>query len=148
MPKIEISAVTPRIGSRYPAAFAALAAGRAKQALGDAGGLADFGVNLVRLPPGGWSSQRHWHTHEDEFVWILEGELSLMTDEGETIMRAGDCAAFAKGDRNGHCLVNKSGAEAVYLEVGARRPEDEVFYSDIDMHATDAGYFHKDGRPY
>ena len=149
MPKIEISTVASRKGSGYPAIFAKLAAGRMKQALGDAGGLNDFGVNLVRLPPGNWSSQRHWHTHEDEFVWILEGELVLMTDEGETIMRPGDCAAFAKQDKNGHCLVNKSGAEAIYLEVGSRHEDvDECIYPDIDMHMKPDGFYHKDGKPY
>ena len=88
--------------------------------LGNAGGLTDFGVNLMHLPPGNWSSQRHWHSHEDEFVYVLEGELTLIEDGGETVLRAGDCAAFPKGSGNGHHMINRSGAMAVYLEVGSR----------------------------
>ena len=95
---------------------------RVRQRLGDAGGLTDFGVNLMHLPPGNWSSQRHWHSHEDEFVYVLEGELTLVEDGGETVLRAGDCAAFPKGTGNGHHLINRSDAMAVYLEVGTRAP--------------------------
>ncbi len=86
------------------------------------GGLRNFGINLMTLPPGGWSSQRHWHSHEDEFVHLLEGELTLVEDGGETVLRAGDCAAFPKGTSNGHHLINRSAATAVYLEVGSRQP--------------------------
>jgi uncharacterized cupin superfamily protein len=121
---------------------------RVKKPLGDAGGLTDFGVNLVRLPPGEWSSQRHWHTHEDEFVYVLEGELTLITNAGEEILKAGQCAAFPKNAPDGHHLINKSGREAVYLEVGSRREEDVCEYPDIDMRALPSGYVHKDGRPY
>jgi uncharacterized cupin superfamily protein len=95
-----------------------------RQRLGNAGGLIDFGVNLVHLPPGNWSSQRHWHSAEDEFVYLLEGEPTLIEDGGDTVLRAGDCAAFPKGSGNGHHLINKAGAMAVYLEIGARSPAD------------------------
>ena len=101
MPKIDIAAVPERKGTGYPAPFDAPCVQRIRQRLGHAGGLTDFGVNLMRLPPGNWSSQRHWHSHEDEFVYVLEGELTLIEDEGETVLRAGDCAAFAKGSGNG-----------------------------------------------
>ena len=119
-------------------------------ALGRRGGLRDFGVNLMTLPPGGWSAQRHWHSHEDEFVYLLEGELALIEDDGETVLRAGDCATFPKGTGNGHHLVNKSSAMAVYLEVGSRNPQDLTTCSDIDMMSSNADgrFVHKDGVPY
>lgn len=148
MPKIDVAKVMVRKGSMYPEPYRQKAKDRLKQALGDAGGLTQFGVNLVRLPPGEWSSQRHWHTHEDEFVWVLEGEVTLKSDAGETVLRAGECAAFPKNAPDGHCLVNKSGAEAMYLEVGSRVPGDVTEYPDIDMRATDDGYFRKDGTRY
>src|SRR5579871_1387780 len=118
--------------------------------LGAAGGLTTFGVNLSRLPPGAWSSQRHWHTHEDEFVMVLEGELTLVTDAGEETLRAGDCAAFKAGDRDGHHLINNSGRDAVVLEVGGRDPRDACDYPDLDMmaRAGEPGYQHRDGSPY
>src|SRR4051812_37471032 len=108
MPKIQIDTVPARRGSGYPPPFDAPCAGRTRQRLGDAGGLRDFGVNLMRLPPGSWSSQRHWHSHSDEFVYVLDGELTLIEDEGETVLQAVDCATFPKGTGNGHHLVNKS----------------------------------------
>jgi uncharacterized cupin superfamily protein len=150
MPKIDIPLVPERNGSDYPSPFDAPCAGRIRQRLGDAGGLADFGVNLTRLPPGSWSSQRHWHLHEDEFVYVLDGELTLIENEGETLLRAGDCAAFPKGSGNGHHLTNRSGAMAVYLEVGSRYPDELTTYSDIDMKIADADgiFVHKDGTPY
>lgn len=122
MPRIDLSAVPERRGSGYPRPFDAPCAQRIRQRLGDAGGLRDFGVNLMRVPPGGWSSQRHWHSDEDEFVYVLEGELVMIEDGGETVLRAGDCAAFPKNSGNGHHLVNRSDAVAVYLEVGSRSP--------------------------
>src|ERR1700743_1704134 len=124
MPKIDIPAVpeVKRVG--YPPPFDALPVDRIRQRLGNAGGLTDFGVNLMRLPPGNWSSQRHWHSHEDEFVFILEGELTLIEDDGETILRAGDCAAFPKGSGNGHHMINRSSSDALYLEIGSRAPLD------------------------
>jgi uncharacterized cupin superfamily protein len=153
VPKIDIESVRGRKGSSYPAPFDQPCSTRVRQRLGDAGGLTDFGVNLLELPPGGaWSSQRHWHSAEDEFVWVLEGEVILIDDNGETVLRVGDCAAFPKNDGNGHHLVNRSGVVARCLEVGSRKPdEDACDYSDIDMHigpGREAGYTRKDGTPY
>jgi uncharacterized cupin superfamily protein len=150
MPKIDTGVVRAYKGSGYPAPFDAPCANRTRRRLGDAGGLRDFGVNLMTLPPGGWSSQRHWHSHEDEFVYLLEGELVLIEDGGETILHPGDCAAFPKGTRNGHHLSNKSSAVAVYLEVGSRNLQDLTTCSDIDMMSSNADgrFVHKDGRPY
>ena len=150
MPKIDVAAVTKRKGTGYPAPFGAPCAERVRQRLGNAGGLPDFGVNLMHLPPGNWSSQRHWQSHEDEFVYVLEGELILVEDGGETTLRAGDCAAFAKGSGNGHHLINRSGAVAVYLEVGSRAAQDLTTCSDIDMMSanSDGRFVHKDGTPY
>jgi uncharacterized cupin superfamily protein len=150
MPKIDIAAIPARKGSGYPAPFHAPCADRTRRRLGDAGGLRDFGVNLMTLPPGGWSSQRHWHTEEDEFVYVLEGELTLVEDDGETLLRAGECAAFPKGTGNGHHLKNQSSVVAVYLEVGSRNRNDLTTCSDIDMmsSSTDGKFVHKDGSPY
>ncbi|SAK77035.1 transcriptional regulator [Caballeronia pedi] len=147
MPKIDLAAVPEITGSSYPPPFDAPCADRIRQRIGDAGGLSDFGVNLMRLPPGGWSSQRHWHSHEDEFVHVLEGELVLIEDEGETILRAGDSAAFPKGTGNGHHMINRSGKVAVYLEVGTRVYEDLTTCSDVDMKSANADgrFVHKDG---
>lgn len=150
MPKIDVSAVAARVGVGYPAPFAADCAGRMRRRLADAGGLRDFGVNLTTLPPGKWSSQRHWHSHEDEFVYVLEGELILVEDGGETLLRAGDCAAFPKGTGDGHHLRNASRSTAVYLEVGSRHADDLTTCSDVDMMSSnrDGRFVHKDGRPY
>ena len=150
MPKIDIAKVPLRKGSGYPAPFDALCAERTRRRLGDAGGLRDFGVNLMTLPPGGWSSQRHWHSHEDEFVHVLQGELTLVENEGETLLRAGDCAAFPKGTGNGHHLRNHGSATAVYLEIGSRNPDDVTTCSDVDMMSANADgrFVHKDGTPY
>jgi uncharacterized cupin superfamily protein len=150
MPKIDASSVPVRTGSGYPAPFGLPCAARTRRRLGDAGNLHDFGVNLMTLPPGGWSSQRHWHSHEDELVYVLQGELVLVEDAGETELRAGDCAAFPKGTGDGHHLINRSGALAVYLEVGSRNPLDLTTCSDIDMKSynADGRFTHKDGRPY
>src|SRR4051794_27616163 len=150
MPKIDLASVPVRKGSGYPAEFASPLLGRTRRRLGDAGGLRDFGVNLMTLPPGNWSSQRHWHSHEDEFVTVLEGEVTLIEDGGETVLRAGDSAAFPKGTGNGHHLINKSNAMAVYLEVGSRHPDDLTTCSDIDLMSANADgrFVHKDGTPY
>jgi uncharacterized cupin superfamily protein len=149
MPKIDL-AVPGRKGSGYPAPFAGPCADRIRKRLGNAGGLSDFGVNLMQLPPGNWSSQRHWHSHEDEFVYVLAGEVVLIEDNGETVLRAGDCAAFPKGSGNGHHMINRSDAMAVYLEVGSRSPDDLTTCSDIDMMSanSDGRFVHKDGTPY
>lgn len=133
MPKIDVAATPARKGAGYPYPFDAPCAERVRRRLGEAGGLVDFGANLTRLAPGGWSSQRHWHSHEDEFVYVLEGELTLVEDDGETLLRAGDCAAFPKGTGNGHHLINNSTEPAAYLEIGSRHPDDLTTCSDIDM---------------
>jgi uncharacterized cupin superfamily protein len=150
MPKIDIAAVPKIEGTGYPPQFNAPCAERIRQRLGDAGGLTDVGVNLMRLPPGNWSSQRHWHSHEDELVYVLEGELVLIEDDGETVLRPGDCAAFGKGTGNGHHMINRSSTTAVYLEVGTRSRADVTTCSDIDMMSTNAEgrFLHKDGTPY
>ncbi len=149
MPKVDIAAVPARLGSGYPAPHDAPCASRVRRRLGEAGGLRDFGVNLMTLPPGGWSSQRHWHSHEDEFVYILQGELTLVEDAGESVLRAGDCAAFPKNSGNGHHMINQSSVTAVYLEVGSRDPLDLTMCSDIDMmsSAVDGRFVRKDGAP-
>jgi uncharacterized cupin superfamily protein len=149
--RIDMHAAHVATGSDYPAPFDVPCAARARQRLGDAAGLTDFGVNLLRLPPGVWSSQRHWHSSEDEFVYVLEGEVVLVTDAGEEILRSGDCAGFKAGVRDGHHLQNRSLREAVLLEVGSRKvADDEGEYPDIDMRflKDDAGYAHKDGTLY
>lgn len=148
MPKLDLSAIPLRQGSAYPAPFNERARQRLKQALGQAGGLTDIGVNLTRLFPGEWSSQRHWHTEEDEFVFVLEGEVTLITDAGEESLRAGECAAFPKGVANGHHLINRSAHPALYLEIGSNAAEDVVEYPDIDMRADERGYARKNGERY
>lgn len=150
MPKINVEKVPQIKGAGYPLPFDAPCADRVRQRLGNTGGLNDFGINLMRLPPGNWSSQRHWHTHEDEFVYVLEGELTLVEDGGETVLRAGDCAAFPKNSGNGHHMINRAGATAVYLEVGSRFPADITYCSDIDMMSSNADgrFVHKDGTLY
>ncbi|MGA8277406.1 MAG: cupin domain-containing protein [Rhodanobacteraceae bacterium] len=149
MGKINIAAVPERMGSGYPAPFAVRAGARIKQALGNAAALSDFGVNLTQLPPQAWSSQRHWHSDEDEFVHVLSGEVILITDAGEEVLRAGDCAAFPKGVADGHHLINRSDEMASYLEIGSRSANDVCTYPDIDLRLDRAmGYAHKDGTPY
>ena len=150
MPKIDLAAVPERRGVGYPKPVDAVCVDRIRQRLGNAGGLTDFGVNLMHLPPGNWSSQRHWHSHEDEFVYVLDGELVLIEDGGETVLRAGDCAAFAKDSGDGHHMINRSDAVAVYLEVGSRQPDDLTTCSDIDLMSANADgrWRHKDGTPY
>ena len=150
MPKVDIAIVPTRKGSGYPSPFDAPCAARTRRRLGDAGGLRDFGVNLMTLPPGGWSSQRHWHSDEDEFVYVVEGELKLVEDDSQMVLRAGECAAFPKGTGNGHHLITESSAMAVYLEVGSRNPNDLTTCSDIDMMSSnvDGRFVRKDGTPY
>lgn len=154
MPRIDIDTLPHKSGTRYPPEFAGPCRQRRWQSLGDAAGLTQFGVNLVHLDPGVWSSQRHWHAREDEFVYVLDGEVVLLTDAGEELLRAGDACGFKAGVRDGHCLQNRSGAAAVLLVVGTRDDADHGEYPDIDMkftpgrHAGAGGYQHKDGRPY
>jgi uncharacterized cupin superfamily protein len=150
MKKIDIAALVVRRGSTYPPPHDAPVAARVRRRLGEAAGLVAFGVNHLTLPPGCWSSQRHWHSHEDEFVVVLSGEVVLITDTGEEILRAGDCAAFKAGDPDGHHLINRSDRDAVLLEVGNNEPErDRTTYADIDMIAEpgDAFYRRRDGTP-
>ena len=150
MSRLDLSSIPVLTGTGYPEAFAEAVNGRSKQALGEAGGLTQFGANLVELQPGAASSQRHWHTHEDEFVMVVSGELTLVTDEGETLMRAGDCAAFPAGRPNGHHLVNRGWGNALFLVVGSRVPGDSAEYPDIDLKYDGASktYTRKDGTPY
>jgi uncharacterized cupin superfamily protein len=137
-------------GSGYPPPLDAPCADRLRQRLGNAGGLADFGINLMHLPPGGWSSQRHWHSHEDEMVYVLSGELVLVEDDGETLLRAGDAAAFPKNTGNGHHMINRSSVTAIYLEIGSRHPDDMTTCSDVDLKSanSDGRFVRKDGTPY
>jgi uncharacterized cupin superfamily protein len=151
MKKIDIDAAPFRRGSGYPSPFSEACKDRERRQLGDAGGLSQFGVNLLTLPPGTWSSQRHWHSTEDEFVWVLEGELTLITEAGEEILRAGDCAAFKAGEVDGHHLVNRSDKPARALEVGTRDPDaDRTVYPDVDMVAEpgENRFRRRDGRAY
>lgn len=151
MPKIDIASAPTRIGTAYPPPFNEPCVGRHRTKLGDAVGLTQFGVNLLRLPPGQWSSQRHWHTAEDEFTWVVEGEVVLVDNDGETMLRAGDCAGFKAGVANGHCFQNRSDRDVLLLEVGSRKPgEDGCDYPDIDLVLRDGEdiYRYRDGTPY
>jgi uncharacterized cupin superfamily protein len=133
MPNIDIASIPVRARTGYPAPYAEAVRGRSYQALGNAVGLTQFGVNLVRLEPGAASSQRHWHENEDEFLIVLEGELVLVEDEGETILRAGDAAGFKAGVPNGHHLLNRTERDGVFLVVGSRAPAERAHYPDIDL---------------
>jgi uncharacterized cupin superfamily protein len=146
--RIDPKAAPASAGSRYPSPYGAVCAARVRNRLGDAAGLTDFGVNLLRLPPGTWSSQRHWHTAEDEFVYVLEGEVVLVTDAGEETLRPGDCAGFKAGVEDGHHLQNRSETDVVLLEVGSRKAEDAGDYPDIDMRFSPDGFTRKDGSPF
>lgn len=134
LPAIDPASVPTRTGSTLPEPFRAAIAARSKRAIGDAAGLSQFGVNLVELPPGGWSSQRHWHTREDEFVYVLEGELALATDAGVQVLGPGMAAGFPAGKADGHHLINRGTRAARYLEVGSRIVGDECNYPDVDLH--------------
>jgi uncharacterized cupin superfamily protein len=150
--RIDVEAIAPIIGTFYPPPFDQPCRARQRRKLGDAAGLTQFGVNLLVLPPGAWSSQRHWHTRGDEFVYVLSGEVTLVTDRGDELLRAGDAAGFKAGDANGHCLQNRGKAEARVLEIGTRDKEDMAHYPDIDMIAPAGGkpaaYIRRDGTPY
>lgn len=152
MPKIDIASLKIETTTNYPAPFRDAVAGRERKRLGNAAGLDQFGVNLTRLKSGSQSSQRHWHESEDEFVYMLEGEVVLCEDGGETVLKPGDAAAWKAGVANGHCLVNRSTRDAVYLEIGTRAARDRVDYPDIDMKVRkEEGvlhYTHKSGEPY
>lgn len=154
MPKIDLSTAPVLRGSRYPSPFDEPCSGRSALRFSEASGLTHIGVNLVTIEPGAWASQRHWHTHEDEFVMIVSGELVLVEDGGETLLRAGDCAAHPAGVTDGHHLQNRSQNPATFLVVSNRDNADAGEYSDIDMRFTagrytgGGGYEHKDGTPY
>ena len=151
-PAMDPASIAPRTGTSYPKEHREQVERRSKRALGDALGLTHYGVNLVELEPGAWSSQRHWHSAEDEFMVVVSGELTLITDAGRQVLSAGMVAGFPAGTADGHHLVNESEQTAVYLEVGDRSDDDEVRYPDIDMVLTrrsEGGvYRHNDGRPY
>jgi uncharacterized cupin superfamily protein len=144
--------VPDKKSSNYPNKFKPLVAGRSKKRLGDAAGLKNFGVNLVKLEPGSCSALRHWHTQQDEFIYVLEGEVILVTNEGEQTLTAGMTAGFPAGVADGHHLINRSSLVAIYLEIGDRTPEDEVTYPDDDLiakHSPNGWIFtHKDGSLY
>ncbi|MEM9386597.1 MAG: cupin domain-containing protein [Pseudomonadota bacterium] len=145
MPKIDIEQVPESVGTTYPAPYDVPCLQRHKRHLSNAAGLTQFGVVLVTLPPGAWSAQRHWHTHEDEFVWVLSGELVLSTEDGREALRAGECAGFKGGVANGHHLVNESDTDAQFLVVGSRMDEDGAEYPDADLRALPGRYSGKAG---
>ena len=152
-PALDPSSIEPRSTSGYPEPFRSRVLPRQKRALGDALGLTKIGVNLTTLMPGKESSMRHFHTREDEMVFVLEGEVVLRTDEGEQVLSAGMCAGFPAGVRNGHQVVNRSNRPARYLEISNRDPEDSAEYPDVDLaYRKDAQgsavYTRKDGTPY
>jgi uncharacterized cupin superfamily protein len=152
LPALDPAGVKAAEGSSYPAQYKSAVAGRAKRRLGDALGLTHFGVNLTTIKPGAGSALRHWHSHEDEFIYMVSGELVLLTDGAEQVLTAGTCAGFPAGKADGHCLVNRSNRDAVYLEIGDRNPQDDVLYPDNDLIArtTPQGrrFTKKDGTPY
>lgn len=152
MPKIDIARLPVDSRSTYPEPYNLVVSGRQRKRLGNAAGLDQFGVNLVTLKPGAASALRHWHEKEDELVYILEGEVVLIENEGETVLKPGDAAGFKAGSANGHQLVNKSAHDAVYLEIGTRSKYERAEYPDVDLVMTrdDKGghYTHKDGKPY
>ncbi|MDP9413441.1 MAG: cupin domain-containing protein [Pseudomonadota bacterium] len=149
MPKLDLDAIEQTNRTGYPEPFASEMKGRFYRRLAPAAGLTDFGVSHVTLKRGGISSQRHWHEGEDEFVVILRGEAVLVEEDGETVMRPGDCAAFPKGVSNGHHLVNRSGKDCLFLAVG-RIAATDCHYPDVDMHldASNGRFTRKDGTPY
>jgi uncharacterized cupin superfamily protein len=152
MPKIDVDNVSPDSRTFYPKQFRDVVAGREKRRIGNAAGLTQFGVNLTRLKPGGASAMRHWHHAEDEFIYIVEGEVVLVENDGETILRPGDAAGFKAGVDNGHCLVNRTSRDALFLEIGTRAAKDRVDYPDVDCvferEGTNIVYRRRSGEPY
>ncbi|HEV3372616.1 MAG TPA: cupin domain-containing protein [Xanthobacteraceae bacterium] len=152
MPKIDIANVKVEVSTGYPEPYRSLVAGRSRQRLGNVVGLDQFGVNLTRLKPGAQSALRHWHSAEDEFVFVVEGTLVLCENDGETILTAGAAAGFKAGIANGHCLINRSGHDAVYLEIGTRAVRDDADYPDTDLRVrkdeNGVRYTNKSGEPY
>ena len=152
MPKLDLSSVPVKTGSIYPEPYASMMKGRSSLRLGDAGGLTQFGVNLVSLDPGAMSSLRHWHMAEDEFVMVTEGECVMVQDEGEMVMRPGDCAAFPAGSTDGHHFLNRSDKVAKFLVIGSKARREVATYSDVDlmveMEAGKARFTYKDGTDW
>jgi uncharacterized cupin superfamily protein len=152
MPKLDIANLETDSKSGYPEPFRQIVLGRVRKRLGNAAGLTQFGVNLTTLKPGAASAQRHWHAAEDEFVYVLAGEVVLCEDGGEVVMGPGDAAGFKAGVANGHCLINRSERDAIYLEVGTRAARERAEYPDIDLRLErdEKGmrYLHKSGEPY
>lgn len=143
-----LAEVEGQTGSIYPAEFQQVVAGRVKRRLGPELGLTDFGVNLTELAPGAASALRHWHHREDEFVYVLEGELTLITDAGAQVLTAGQAAGFPKGVADGHHLVNRSASRAVYLEVGSRAADERADYPDVDLVYQGGRFTRRDGSGY
>jgi uncharacterized cupin superfamily protein len=152
MPKIDIAKVPVEAATTYPDPYWQATVGREKQRLGNSIGLNQFGVNLVTLKPGAWSSQRHWHRNEDEFVYVLEGKITLVEDHGEVVLKPGDTAGWKANSRVGHCLINRTKQDARYIEVGTRASYETAVYPDIDMRAerdkTGMRYLKKTGEPH
>ena len=148
MPKLDLASIPQANATGYQAPFDAAVEGRLWRRLAPAGGLTRMGASHVVLKPGAWSSQRHWHADEDELVVMIAGEAVLIDDAGESVLRAGDVAAFAMGVANGHHLVNRSDADCVFVAISAGNRDGGGAYSDIDMTFSAEGYFHKDGTPY
>jgi uncharacterized cupin superfamily protein len=151
MPKIDIAKIPAQQISSYPKEFAPVISGREKQRIGDAVGLTQFGVNITRIKAGSASALRHWHEQEDEFIFMLEGELVLKENDGETVLKPGDAAGFKAGSGIAHCLINLTTRDAVYLEVGTRSNSERVHYPDVDFmmerDATSRRFFRKSGEP-
>lgn len=153
-PALSPSSIEPKMGSSYPEPFRAHCEGRSRRALTDALGLTQFGVNITEIAPGAASSLRHWHTHEDEFVYVLSGNPTLITDEGEQVLKPGDVAGFPAGVKNGHHFINRTDEPAVILDVGSRNMLDEGRYSDVDLqvlpgrYENKVQYTRKNGEPY
>jgi len=152
MPKIDVANLPVDTRTGYPVPFDRVVRGRERKRLGSAAGLDQFGVNLTTLKPGAASALRHWHEREDELVYILHGEVVLIEDGGELLLKAGDAAGFKANNPNGHHLVNRSERDAVYLEIGTRAKHERVHYPDVDLAVVrdDKGfrYTHKNGEPY
>ena len=152
MPKIDIAAIKLDNATNYPEPFRQAVLGRWRKRLGNSVGLDQFGVNLTTLKPGAWSAQRHWHHHEDELIYVLEGELVLCEDNGETVLKPGDAAGWKASTPNGHCLINRSQRDATYLEIGTRAKSEIAEYPDIDMRFVRDGqnvrYLYRSGEEY
>jgi uncharacterized cupin superfamily protein len=138
MSTLDPKMIVPRTSTIYPPEFAGPLQGRSKRPLGDSFGLTQFGVNLTTLAPGSWSSQRHWHEREDEFVYVVDGEVTLIDNTGEHLLKTGMCAGFKAGVANGHHLVNKTARPASYVEIGTRFADERAHYPDVDMMAVKA----------